>query len=178
MKSLIDHMNSTHNKNATIAILPFENLHSFLVWKKSIEAETNSLYVQNCSTQTSGTTKRWYYYCSRSGVYKAKGEGSRNLKLQGSNKIGFACTAHIKVVQNTFTGKVNVEHCETHTHPTQLGHLPLPEETRVLVAQKLKDGVTIDSILDTLRDSVGDTLTRRDLICKQDIRNIKRQYNI
>ena len=37
---------------------------------------------------------------------------------------------------------------------------------------------TIGSILDYLRESVGDSFTGKDIVCKQDIRNIKRQYNI
>ena len=84
----------------------------------------------------------------------------------------------MKVAKDLTSGRIRVEYCETHAHPTQLGHLPLSEQMRLLIAQKLKDGVTIDKVLDDLRDEIPGTVTRKDIITKQDIRNIKRQYNI
>ena len=143
-----------------------------------MEVESNSLYVQHCSKQTSKSVHRWYYYCNRGGNYKPKGEGKRSLKMQGSNKIGFNCTAHIKVVQDTTSGVVNVNFCPSHNHSITLGHVPMSEDTRMLVAHKLKDGVTIEKILDDIRDEVGSSFKRHHLVNRQDINNIKRQFNI
>lgn len=53
-----------------------------------------------------------------SGSGKPKGEGSRQLKLQGSSKIGQQCTAHIKVTQ-TCNGELNVQYCNYHIHDTR-----------------------------------------------------------
>ena len=154
------------------------SLHAFLTWKASKEIESNSRYSQHCSTQISLTTRRWYYYCNRSGQYTPKGEGKRNLKIQGTSKIGYNCTAHIKATENTESGDITVEYCDSHSHPIQLGHIPIPEDARMLIARKLGEGVTIDKILDDIRDNVGSAIKRQHLINRQDINNIKRQFNI
>lgn len=48
----------------------------------------------------------------------------------------------------------------------------------MLVARKLKEGVTIDKVLDDIRDQVGTSIKRQHLINRQDVNNIKRQFNI
>ena len=129
--------------------------------------------------QTSKSTNRWYYYCNRGGKYTPKGEGKRNLKMQGTNKIGHSCSAHIKVVQNISSGVVCVEYYDGHNHPIQLSHIPIPEETCLLVARKLKEGVNSDKILDYIRDEViDDSIKRHHLLTRQDINNIRRQFNV
>jgi len=170
-------LSQEHNAQAEIKTKEFPDIHSFLTWKRTKEAETNSEYVQQCSSQSSATSKRWYYYCNRAGIYKERGAGIRQLKMQGSSKIGQQCTAHMKVCQ-THSGQVNIEYCDYHSHSIQIGHLSLPEHVRLTVASKLKEGVAIDSILDHIRDQASDSLGREHLISRQDVHNIKRQYNI
>ena len=162
---------------AEILNFKFPNLHSFLTWKQQKEQEANSQYVQPCSHQTSASTKRWYYYCNRSGKYVSRGDGTRQLKSQGTQKIGHCCTAHIKVTQD-FSGELHVEFCNYHVHPIKLGHLQLSDSTRLMIASKLKEGVTIEKILDDVRNQTDVTsLNRQHLITRQDIRNIKHQFN-
>ena len=46
-----------------------------------------------------------------------------------------------------------------------------------MIAAKLKDNVSISAILDSVRDNV-ETIGRKELISRQDIYNVKHQYNI
>lgn len=55
----------------------------------------------------------------------------------------------------------------------------MPEQLRLCVAAKLMQGITIDKILDSIRDTVGAKgLQREHLSSRQDLRNIMWQYNI
>ena len=110
-------------------------------------------------------SKKWYYYCNRARKYKPRGQGLRQMKTQGTSKIGQQCTAHMKVVQKA-SGQVSVEYCDFHIHNICLGHLPLPDSSRKSIASKLKDGVAIDKILDDIRDSVHESLNREHLISR------------
>ena len=55
--------------------------------------------------------------------------------------------------------------------------LKLPDSVRQMIAAKLSDGVTISVILDSVRDSI-EKIDRTALLCRQDIHNIRHQYNI
>ena len=46
------------------------------------------------------------------------------------------------------------------------------------VAGKLHQGVTMERILDGIRDSINNKIERKHLINRQDLHNIKRQYKI
>lgn len=84
----------------------------------------------------------------------------------------------MKVNQDTKSDLVTVEYCDNHNHQVQLGHIPIPEHTRFIVARKLQEGVTIEKILDDIRDDVGASIKRHHILNRQDIDNIKRQFNI
>ena len=94
--------------------------------------------------QSSQSSRRWYYYCNRGGT-KVKEE-------QGTSKIGFCCTANMKVVQDVLSGDVTVKFCTTHNHTITLGHLPIPDDSRMLIARQLQEGVAIEKIFDNIRD--------------------------
>ena len=70
-----------------------------------------------------------------------------------------------------------MEVCGHHVHEVQLTHLRLPDSIRTMVAAKLSDGVTISTILDSVRDNV-EGIDHTALLCRQDVHNIKHQYNI
>ena len=99
------------------------------------------------------------------------------MKLQGTSKLGHCCSAYMKAKEYE-SGGLEVEICDYHTHEQQLAHLPLPESTRKMVAAKLNDGVSVSSILDFVRDNVEARLGRKELLSRQDIHNIRQQYNI
>jgi hypothetical protein len=159
----------------------FPNFDDFLEWKKGEENRTKTSYVQKSSSRIRNQVKFWYYYCHRSGVHRTVSKGKRALKLQGSCKLGQYCTAHMKVSQRDSSDVVTVEYCSTHhNHKPEedIAHLTIPEDVRLSIAAKLLQSVAIDKIMDDIRDSVAGTgLQREHLITKQDIANIKRQFN-
>ena len=60
----------------------------------------------------------------------------------------------MKVIENIQNGNVSIVYCKTHhNHKIELGHLRLPESTRLEIAAKLHNGVSIERILDDIRDS-------------------------
>lgn len=86
------------------------------------------------------------------------------------------CTAYIRA-KKYVSGEVTVEVCDHHVHEAELAHLRLPDSVRTMIAAKLSDGVSISTILDSVRDSVQ-SIDRTALLCRQDVHNIKHQYNI
>ena len=179
LEALISHLRSYHQIQVATERLEFANLELFHQWKAAAEKKTNSMYVQKCACQQSLTTNRWYYYCNRAGVYTPRGTGERHLKSQGSCKVGIQCTAHIKAHQDKTSGVVIVNYCPFHSsHPIKLAHIIMDDSTRTSIAIKLKDGVSMEKILDDIRDTVTDHVSRVHLVTRQDLYNIKRQYNI
>ena len=102
----------------------------------------------------------------------------RQLKSQGTNKIGSQCTAHIKEKVNEETGGVTVSYCSTHNHSKTLAHVQIPPRVRIDIAAKLQQGVGMQRVLDDIRDNVSYDLGREHLVTRQDLHNIKAQYNI
>lgn len=70
-----------------------------------------------------------------------------------------------------------VEICDHHIHEQLLCLLRLPDSLRMTIAAKLNDGVTIFTILDSIRDNV-DKVDCGALLCHQDIHSVGHQYNI
>ena len=70
--------------------------------------------------------------------------------------------------------------CIHHTHDIRLGYLRMLNDTRMKIAAKLQQGVTITKtrILDDIRDSLLDGVTREHLVTRQDIHNIRTMYNM
>ena len=57
--------------------------------------------------------------------------------------------------------------------------MPLPPDVKHTIAAKLHDGVRIESILNSIQDSMlDDTIGRRQLLSRQIILNIKNKLNI
>ncbi|GFT61072.1 MULE domain-containing protein [Trichonephila clavipes] len=58
------------------------------------------------------------YHCCRSGTYKPRGKGLKNLKSQGSAKIGTSCPAVIKDIREEITAdsgrKILIEKKDIH----------------------------------------------------------------
>ena len=179
LQDLTEHISERHNVSTQINNIHFQTLDQFLDWKKEEERKTNSQYVQLCSSQVYGKGEHWYYYCHCSGHYKPKGKEKRQTKAQGSFRTGNSCTAHIKAVRDLTTGEVMVQYCSTHnSHSISLGHSRIPSDTRMKIASKLHQGVSIERILDDIRDNIDDSISCEHLVTRQDIRNIKTQYNV
>ena len=77
------------------------------------------------------------------------------------------CTAHIAVRIDQETGNVTCKVCSYHVgHDMNLGHLRLSTEIRCEIAAQLQEGVTVSKIMDTMRDRLGDSLKRDNLLCR------------
>ena len=65
-----------------------------------------------------------------------------------------------------------------YNHDQRLAFLSIPQSVRQWIAVKLENGVCMDKILDDIHDNIDGKLNREHLINRQDIRNIRYQYNI
>ena len=86
----------------------------------------------------------------------------------------------MKVLQDTITGVIMVEYCSTHnSHSVQLAHLPVSSDIKHKIAAKLHDAVSIEKILDDIRDSMPNgQISREQLLSRQDDLNIQHQLNV
>lgn len=100
--------------------------------------KTNSCFTKKCAPKEYADSEIWYFYCNRAGTYNPRGLGKRQLKSQGTNRIGKQCTAHIHVTINLSTKAVSIKYCATHHgHVTKLGHLPIPSVKSLNIAAKV-----------------------------------------
>ena len=183
IKQLIHHQQLTHKVKMDYRELSFQSQEEFLQWKEMEEKLTHSSYIKHCAPKIIGDImEHCYYYCNRTGKYEGRGEGKRQIKSQGSSKLGCHCTAFIKTIRNTQTkdSEIKVEYCATHnTHNVELAHLRISSETRAKIAAKLQQGVTVEKILDEIRDTLVDGgIHREHIVTRQDINNVRLQYNI
>ena len=137
MDGLIEHLVKTHNQSINVVTKSFPNLHNFMQWKEELEITTSSLFVLHSSPKQRIDCTYYYYYCNRTGQYNSKGKDKRNLKIQGTSKIGGHCTVYIRA-QKFLSGEVNAEICNHHTHPIELGHLKIPDSIRQNDSCKMK----------------------------------------
>ena len=159
--------------------LQFDSIEKFYLWKEDEEKKTSSYYIRQSSTKTLKEGDVKYFVCNRTGNPRFRGLGKRSLKTQGSNKSGASCTARMKVTISNSTGVVTVEYCSTHTgHSIGLGHLPIPTVTKQEIICKLQAGVSMDRILDDIREDIEGSVQRHHLVTKVDVRNIKAKLNL
>ena len=118
--------------------------------------------------------------CNRSGNPRpSRSTGKRQQKSQGSCKSGEFCLSHMKVMVNASSGQVTVEYCSNHTgHSSQIAHIPIPNQIKLEISSKLHAGVTVERIIDDIRNDVDGGLKRKHLATKLDINNIKRKINL
>ena len=158
-------------------------LHNFLIlefekWKEELEIKTNSNFVKATGEKHNSDKELVYYYCNRSGFFSSESSGVRGQKSLGTSKLNSYCTASI-VVHKYQNGSICAEVCSTHYgHSFILGHLRLPQSTRVEIASKLSQGISVGRILQDIRDSVTTSFTRTHLTTKKDISNIERAFGL
>ena len=127
LQKLLLHLQSNHQLSIEEKEIRFDTLEEFYEWKEEFETTTRSLFVLKCAPQVSNGMKVFYYYCNRVGTYKYEGTGKRQLKTQGTAKIGSQCSAYIKAVQDINTHKIHCYCCPTHyNYTTQLAYLQIP----------------------------------------------------
>ncbi|XP_035223621.1 uncharacterized protein LOC118196305 isoform X1 [Stegodyphus dumicola] len=132
---LRSHLETCHNySNMTKCIkLEFQKKQDFYSWLSDEERKTKTHFVVDSSGQKHKNYTRTLFCCNRSGTYKAKGKGERQLKAQGTSKTGFSCTATVilKDFGNRFEAVYFKEH---YKHEKSLCHLPIPKQEKQSIA--------------------------------------------
>lgn len=179
MTSLVTHVKD-HGVSADYSEHYFSTFDEFLEWKRAEGESTCSCYVKHGGSIENASVRYGYFYCNRSGSFKGKGSGTRNVKVQNSSKIGATCVAHMKVEEDVKNGSCKVQYCATHCgHKTELAHMCIPECLRAKIATQLKEGVSVGKIMDSIRDvSLAEGVKREHLLVRQDVRNIERVLNL
>nr|CAI5819476.1 unnamed protein product [Callosobruchus analis] len=156
----------------------FTCLEDFFTWKKEYESETNSKFIKDYNvTKKSAIYKG--FKCHRSGSYESVSKGLRNIKTQGSVKIGGYCPASIKLKNNETAG-FDVVVVETHVgHDLEIKYLTLNKEEREYLARKIAANIPFDDILDEISSSITDSnLKRLHILNKKDLYNIATSFNL
>lgn len=73
------------------------------------------------------------FTCNRSGVFKAKDERKRQLKSQGTRKIGYHCTSCI-IVRDYGTHVTADYYSKHYNHDALLCHIPIPNAEKQIIA--------------------------------------------
>ena len=120
--------------------------------------------------------------CNRSGhERKSRGTGKKQMKSQGTSKLGNICTCQLSV--NVYDAcNVSVKLYPSHYgHEPEVGHLRLSDSARKAVATKVKVGIPPKRILRDVRNistCEEGGIKRVDLLTRQDIRNVKRDFGL
>ena len=150
----------------------------FHSWKRQLEDETKSNYVQNTGMRTLGMSQTQYFRCSRTGNYESKAS-QRLPRVQGSKKIGGKCPAFMRVKHEKDSGRISVVFSNSHVgHIQELKHLNIPPDEREKLAADLSLRIPKNEILLNIRGSTSDRINRLDLVTKKDLRNIGASYNL
>lgn len=150
----------------------------FCKWKQEYEEANCVNFVKLTGSKKGFGQIIEYYNCNRSGYFTSVSTGKRQIKAQGTCKLNAYCTASLTA--NRFEdGTITVDICDTHySHTLSLGHLRLSKEVRSEIAMKLSKGVTIERILDDVRDNVSADFKRLHILTRRDIHNIERAFSL
>ncbi|KAL4083302.1 hypothetical protein QTP88_028631 [Uroleucon formosanum] len=174
------HLTENHGIESELEEIKFDDETEFQQWKSEMEQKTLTMYVRDRESWTLNDENiKNIYYCHRSNSYIKKGKDIRHIKSTGSNKINEVCPSHIETLQDNKT--ISVKYWKTHCgHGVEeLGRIKLDTESIIQIAVKLKEGVSFDYILDSIRDTAStDSIQRTLLLDQQDLKNITRDFNI
>ncbi|XP_050299057.1 uncharacterized protein LOC126737964 isoform X1 [Anthonomus grandis grandis] len=179
IKSLIEHLQITHNKNFNIELNQMENMQEFTQWKIKIEAQNKCCYILK-SKKSSTSGEVLHYICNRSKASYTPlfNECRKRLqKSQGSCKLEHNCTSFINMKNES--GALLVEWQKEHYgHTNDLEHIRIPSHEKESITSKLISGVPPRRILETNQDRIGTDLKRIDLLTHQDIKNIDASFGV
>uniref|UniRef100_A0A6M2DPT9 Putative mudr-1x sp n=1 Tax=Xenopsylla cheopis TaxID=163159 RepID=A0A6M2DPT9_XENCH len=176
-KCLNTHLLTAHNITVQYQQLRFETPYDFYTWKEDMEDDTTASFVKTRGLCQTSDYKKIYYHCNRSFSFVSQSKNIRALKSLGSNKMGKACPA--RMIAAFYQTGVVVDFWESHVgHTKDVGRMRLSNTFKNSIAAKLKDGVTVDRILDDIRDSMISKIDRTVITSKQDLRNIEKQFHI
>ncbi|KAL0274921.1 UNVERIFIED_CONTAM: hypothetical protein PYX00_002941 [Menopon gallinae] len=181
MRDLRNHVEKHHGIKILKDILQFTDEASFLKWKKEEEDNSVASFVsfRGRGILKNGTVKQ-VLLCHRTGQYCPKGTGRHRLKAHGSCKIGGACPAAMEVFQSP-DGQINVNYYKTHLgHSQDVIHLQLSRDDRAKLSERIKQGFSLDAILEDIEESIdpesGKT-KRIHLLSRKDLCNIMQSSN-
>ncbi|CAL4138746.1 unnamed protein product [Meganyctiphanes norvegica] len=177
VKSFRKHLEDNHEKVITKVTHQFSSRKDFHTWKDDIEAKIGIKYVKN-NINYGANKEKSLFHCRRSGIFKPRGKGKRQLKSQGSCKTGFYCSSTIELSINN--GNYEVHYFEDHSGHTlnlsDLKYTTLSQKTKHFVLDKLLNNVPKEEILNMVREDGPDD--RSCFITITDIRNIRSEYKL
>lgn len=127
--------------------------------------------------------QRLIFQCHRSGHYSGHGFGKRSFRVKGTCKLGKRCTAGIELTVKDKLDTYEVVYYKTHIwHTADVVHVNLSASERTYLANKLKEGASIASILESVKadQSVeGISLGKRiNLLKRKDLVNIENTFRL
>ncbi|XP_064462459.1 uncharacterized protein LOC135373125 [Ornithodoros turicata] len=156
-----------------------DSMDEFLTWLDALTTSANSQFCLQKGAATEGASKVYSYVCNRSGMCNSKlalQDRCRQMRSQGSCKIGNMCTAYITARLSLTTGKVVVSGCLSHYyHTTDVQHLRMQQSDRAAIIEDYVRGVPNDRIVRNVRGTMParvEDLKRSHLTKTADVRNI------
>nr|XP_054924023.1 uncharacterized protein LOC129383454 [Dermacentor andersoni] len=101
------------------------------------------------------------------GCEYAQTTSKQKLKRPSSVKCGKRCFAAMAVTEDN-TGVYVVFQSKHRGHDFKLGGVFLSKSERAAIADKLREGVSMDAVLDNVRSNVDETFHCINLLSKQD----------
>ncbi|XP_050036859.2 zinc finger transcription factor family protein 17-like [Dermacentor andersoni] len=152
---------------------------AFKSLKEKVEKDTRSHFIARTGTETCGhlQKKHFYFVCHRSGSYASQATSKQKLKRPSSVKCGKRCFAAMAVTEDN-TSVYVVFQFKHRGHDFELGRVFLSKSERAAIADKLREGVSMDAVLDNVRSNVDETFHRINLLSKQDLRKIMRDARV
>nr|XP_054931083.1 uncharacterized protein LOC126538952 isoform X1 [Dermacentor andersoni] len=114
---------------------------------------------------------------SRGSDRQNKATSKQKLKRPSSVKCGKRCFAAMAVTEDN-TGVYVVFQFKHRGHDFELGRVFLSKSERAAIADKLREGVSMDAVLDNVRSNVDETFHRINVLSKQDLRKIMRDARV
>lgn len=142
-----------------------------------MEEETMCQYSKPCGNRTTQEGYTMHYRCFRSGTERHNSHDER-ISRKDSMKINAYCPSRIKALVAP-QGKVEVQFCSTHIgHDNSIEHLRLTKTQRANLAAKIRDGVSIDTIMDELEENLLNGLQRKYIVERKDLMNIIQEFKL
>lgn len=127
--------------------------------------------------------QRLIYQCHRSGHYSGHGNGKRSFRIKGTCKLGKRCTAGIELTVKKEGDIHEVVYYKTHIwHTPDVVHVNLSASERAFLANKLREGASISSILESVKadkSAEGTNFCKRiHLLKRKDLVNIENTFRL
>lgn len=173
-------MQDHRSENATFdkVTAEFPSLQQFHEWKTAEEKRTTASYKHKRTFYDKAhEPRKMYFDCNCTGKGPTEPENRKRVR-RTTIKMAGRCPAYINV---TFASQslLQVEACLDHLgHDQKLGNLRIPDDLRSSLARQLSIGVSMDSILDRIRDNIDETFDRSHIVQRKDLYNIKQQFQL